>query len=209
VHVPVDDRDPLDAQRLTGVRHRDRDVVEDAEAHARVGDGVVSAGVHERVAVVDPPLHHRVHHRDGATRGERGDLVPAAAERRDAVSGVAPLGELALGHDPVVVLDGVHPQDLLAGRVAGGDLLDLVDESADLDQFVDPPLVVGVGDVERHGLEAGRRVGRGQRAAAGVVPSVERVPEIAGRHGSSRSIRVVGDGAAGPRATTGSVRNRR
>ena len=48
VHVPVDDRDALESERVLGVASGDRDVAEEAEAHRAVGERVVARRPDER-----------------------------------------------------------------------------------------------------------------------------------------------------------------
>src|SRR6186997_2355146 len=48
MHIPIDDRDPLDPELLLRVPCRDDDVPEDAETHRRVAEGMVPWWAHER-----------------------------------------------------------------------------------------------------------------------------------------------------------------
>lgn len=62
--VPVDDRHLADPDRSACMLRRDRDVVEDAEPHAGLGDRMVACWVDEGVSVVDGPRHDRLGHRN-------------------------------------------------------------------------------------------------------------------------------------------------
>jgi len=91
----------------------DRDVVEQAEAHAAVGLGVMAGRPHERVGVVDLPVEHRIDGRDRTARTEQRDRVRARPERRLAVAGVGAARRRPLDQ-PVEVPRSVHSQHLLA-----------------------------------------------------------------------------------------------
>ena len=176
VHVPVHHRGPGDAVGVARVVYRDPDVGEDAEAAAEIRLGVVAGGTHQRVAVVDRTRDHRVHHRDGAARGEAGDLVAAVPE-----GSALPRLAAALGRerdDPLDVLGSVDPEQLLPGRRPGPDGSEIVKDSRHFHEISQAPLALRALRMLR-GLhpEAGRIP---QRGAAGVVPHVELVEEKAG-----------------------------
>ena len=183
VDVPVDDGDALHAAHGAGMGGRDGEVAEDAEAHAAGGDGVVPGRADERVGVRDAAVEHGVDALDDGARGAAGDGQPAATERRDAVAGVAALGQLALGRDASQVLGRVDAQDLVVRRLPRRDAHEVVDEPADDDELVQPSLRLGVLEVHER-LQPGARVARedpGSRRC--VVPAEDLVVRVAGRHG--------------------------
>jgi hypothetical protein len=178
VDVPVDHRDPPHAQGGTGVRDRDRHVVEHAEPHAGVGRGVVPAWVDERVAVVHPSSDDRFDQFDRTAGGERSDLVTALAEGGDAVAGVTALGEGALTPQSADVFGGVDPQYLFLCGVSCLDAFQVVDQAGHGDEFVQPPFGVGVCHMVADRLEPGGRIGGEQPAAAAVGPAEQLVPHV-------------------------------
>ena len=105
VDVPVDDRDPLEAELGLRRARRDRDVVEEAEAHRAVGGRVVAGRPHEREAAGADRL-------DRAAGGEQRRLVARLRRRRVAVEP----GRSVDAADPRDVLGGVAALDLLDGR---------------------------------------------------------------------------------------------
>ena len=176
MHVPVHHRGAPDAVGVARMVDRDPDVREDAEAAAEVRLGVVAGRAHERIAVVDRTRDHRIHHRDGAARGEAGDLVAAVPE-----GGPLPRFAATLGRerdDLVDVLWSVDPQELLPGRRPGPDGGEIVKDSRHFHEIPQAPLALGALRVlGRLYPEAGRIP---QRRAAGVVPHVELVEEKSG-----------------------------
>ena len=76
VHVEVDDRHPLEPELLLRVARRDRDVVDEAEAHRAVGQRVVAGRPHEREpAAVDRFERDPGRQRRRFPRGLRADRV--------------------------------------------------------------------------------------------------------------------------------------
>ena len=80
VDVPVEDEDPLGAELADRQLGRDRDVVEEAEAHRPRRFGVVAGGAHG--AEADPVLaaEQRPGHRAGAAGGVQGRAVGGLAD---------------------------------------------------------------------------------------------------------------------------------
>ena len=141
VRVPVDDRDSPDAQRFLRMPDCDRDVPEDAAAHAPVGDRMVARRPHEGVRVVDDPLDDGVDGRDAGAGGEQRDLEARAVHER-VVARVA-AGSVAELSNEIHVGRGVHAGHLFdAGRRRPG-AVEVVPQTADLDEAVDPPDPVG------------------------------------------------------------------
>src|SRR5258708_131369 len=180
MHVPVDDRYARQAAGHARVLHRDRDVGEDAESLARIALGVMAGGPYQRVRVVNLAIEHRVDRGDAAAGGQQRDLVRAVAERRE-VAGVA-AERVALELDAGDVLGRVQAQDLLLSRRAWLEQHQVVEESADLDQVLDPAFAFRALDVRErlHGETGGHDPCR----RAGVVPHIQLVPDEACAHSS-------------------------
>ena len=167
---------PRDAVSVARVVDRHSHIREDAEAAAEIRLGVMAGRAHQGIAIVDRARDHRVHHRDGAARGEAGDLVAAVPER-------SPLPRLAaaLGRerdDLVDVLGGVDSKKLLPGRRPGPDGGEIVKDSRHFHEIPKAPLAFGALGVLGRLYPETRRIP--QRRTAGVVPHVELVEEKAG-----------------------------
>ena len=163
---------------------RDRDVPEDAEAHALVGLGVVTGRADQRVRVVDAPLEHCVDGRDHAARGEQRDLVAARAERREHAGVAAVLGRELL--HPLEVRARVHAQHLVLARHARRERDELREQARHLEQVAQTPLGVGV-----LGMPVGLDHAPGgdePRRGARVVPEVALVEEKPGSGGHLRAL---------------------
>ena len=93
----------------------DGDIVEDAEAHARLWSRVVSGRTHERVGIAHRAVEHGLEGRDAAAGRQPRDVDARVAEGAGAVSGVAPARIGALGGDAVEVCLRVTPQNVLVG----------------------------------------------------------------------------------------------
>ena len=85
VHVVIHDHDAAELVRIEQVARGDRDVVQQAEAHAARGRGVMAGRAHERDAVVHLPPLHGIRERDARAGGQQRDLVRV---RRDVRVGV-------------------------------------------------------------------------------------------------------------------------
>ena len=128
VHVPVDDRDPLQAELGLGVARGDDDVAEDAEAHRAVLEGVVPWWPDEREAAeLDRP--------DRAAGRKPRRLVGRGLTDRVPVEPALVLDRL----DPVDVRGVVHAFD---GSARGPSTLDLGPECHE--QVAQPLLGLGM-----------------------------------------------------------------
>lgn len=210
VDVPVDHRDPLHAQGGPGARDRDRHVVEQAEPHADVGGGVVPAWLDECVTVGHPSGDDRFDAFDRTAGGERRDLVTALAEGGDAAAGVTALRQGALTPQSAEVFGSVDPQHLFLRGVSRLDAFQMVDRAGHCDEFVQPPLGVGVRPMVADRLEPGCRIGGEQpaaaAAAAAVGPAGQLVPHVSPAQWILRGRVGAGRGQPGPgRAGTGPV----
>ena len=83
MHVPIDRGDAPEPVRRARMQGGDRDIAEQAEAQSAVALGMVAGRADQRVGVAHLALDHRIHGRDGAARGEAGDLEAALAEGRE------------------------------------------------------------------------------------------------------------------------------
>ena len=101
VHVEVDDRHAL----ASGCARRDRDVVEDAEAHRAIGQRMMAGRPHEREATAARRLDRR-------SGGERRSLEGRVGRDRVAVEPDA----LVDAADALHVLARVHEEELVLGR---------------------------------------------------------------------------------------------
>ena len=120
VHVPVDDRDALEASRAR-VRGRDRHVVEQAEPHRLRGPGVVPRRAQERDALGDGAVDHRVDHRDERPCRQPGDLDALCRHVGVGVQVASLAAQLAERLDEAGV---VHASELVIGRGAGLDAIE-------------------------------------------------------------------------------------
>jgi len=107
VDVPIEDRDPADAQLFLRVARRHDDVVEEAEAHRPVGERMVTGRANEREpAAVDGVERDARRERRRLPRGLRGDRVRIELD--------GPFDRLQLRE----VLGNVSAEQLLLGRAA-------------------------------------------------------------------------------------------
>ena len=168
VDVPIDDRDPLDPQRVLGVTRCDRDVAEQAEPHRAVSEGVVPGWTGEREAT-------RLHGLDRAARGEQRRLERGGIGDRVAVE---PHRLLECG-DALDVGGVVHTLDLVA---RGGSRFARVTER--LEKDVDPLLALRVAEAARR---RGAVPARGARSARCRLLEAARQPAEPQRLGRSRA----------------------
>ena len=118
-----------------------RDVAEDAAAHALVGDRMVARRTYEGVRVVDDPLDDGVDGRDAGPGREQRDLVARAVHERVvarvSASSVAELSnELHVG-------GGVHAGHLLDAGRRRPEAVEMLPQAADFDEAVDPSDPIG------------------------------------------------------------------
>ncbi|KGX96322.1 hypothetical protein Y023_5101 [Burkholderia pseudomallei A79D] len=122
MHVPVDDRHPLDAVRGLRMARRDRDVVVVAVAHREIGARMVARRPDQRIRLPKRPRHHRIDSRARGARREPRDVFGRRAARRVVAEPHhllarhrASLGELPQIFGPM------HAQQLLIGRTRESD----------------------------------------------------------------------------------------
>ena len=147
VRVPVHDGHTLDAKGILCMTDGNRDVAEDAAAHAHVGERVVAWRPNEGVGVVEFPLDDSVDGRDARPCGEECDLEARAVDER-ILAGVS-AGSVAEVANEVDVRCVVDAGDLLQGGRLWTKPPHMFAESADLDEAVD-----ATNPVRRLGVEA-------------------------------------------------------
>ena len=136
VHVPVGDEHTAHAVLRLRVPRSDRDIVEEAEAHALLRRRMMSRRPHHGKSVSQAACQHLVHGRQQAPGRQLRNFQGSCGKGR--VAG----GESvqALGHvlvdDPQVV-GRVAPQDLLVGRGPRRDRPGSVEESVGLESLHD------------------------------------------------------------------------
>ncbi len=115
--VYIGDEDAVDAREGLGVAGGNGDVVEEAEAHAPVGEGMVARWADQGEAVLHPSLHHGLHQGQEPPGGHDGRVVGASVHVGVGVQ-VAPA---PLRHPPHLgdVGRGVDPGQFLFGGRAG------------------------------------------------------------------------------------------
>ena len=167
VDVPVDDQDALDAVGSLGVAGGDDDVVEDAEAHAEVGDGMVAGRADVGEDPRRPAGDGGIDRGHAGAGGQQGDLVRVGRDRR-ALTGIAAASR-AKGFDPSDVLAGViHRQVIDGGRVCL-DADELLSQPGEIDQVLGPHHQAVIGHVH-DGIDEGERaVARPDRLQSRVV----------------------------------------
>ena len=178
VDVPVHDRHAREPARLAEVVRGDRDVAEEAEAHALARERVMAGRAHERVDVVGVAVEHGVAGRHDAARREQRDLVGARAERREAAGIAAVVVRQRL--DVVDVAALVEAADLLDRGHARVDRAQLRRHARGVHQVLEAAFrerVLGM----RVRLDPAARGKRGG-CVPRVVPHVALVPDQSGRH---------------------------
>jgi hypothetical protein len=81
MHVEIDDRDAFRAVPFLRVARRDRDIVEQAEAHRRRGLGMMAGRAHRDERVCDSALHHLIDRLHRAARTAQRRLEAARRHR--------------------------------------------------------------------------------------------------------------------------------
>ena len=175
----------------------ERAVIEDAEAEAAIGLGVMARRANQRIGIGDSPLDDRV---DASSTPP---AASAAISKPPGPKGVSPTGAPSAASPPSPALIALSRLDIgavvdarqLRRRVAGRGLTrhKLLGQAGDIEQVLDPPLagrafrrLVGL-DHAAAGLQEARQ-------RSGVVPHQQFVPDESGarvRSTGDRSQRVL------------------
>jgi hypothetical protein len=166
VDVPDYDGNFADAVFFLGVSGGDGDVVEDAEAHAFDGRGVVAGGANGAEGVLDGVVHDGVDGFEDAASGAEGDFEGVFGEFGVA-GGVFAGAEVDVAFDGVEVVGGVDEGDIGGDGISWRDVEELVEEAGVGEALLDGAdaqraLGISTGFVEREkGIanQAGRRAG--------------------------------------------------
>ncbi len=115
VHVEVDDRHPVEPQRVQRVQRADGDVREQAEPHRPLALGMVAAGAHGAEGGADLARHHRLDGGDVGAGGMAGGGDAVGAHMRVGVEADPALLRHVL-QDQVEIALRVRAQQLLVRR---------------------------------------------------------------------------------------------
>ena len=182
VHVPVQDRDPLDAAAAR-VLGRQGGVVEEAVAVGRAARGVVAGRAHQRVRQRRVAVEHGVAGADRGAGGRRQRRPGAGRRQRRARPPAAGLAARAHVVDVVAV---VQPGDLVDGRVPAVAPAQVAGVRAVVQGAVHVAHAVGVLRV-RLGYREPAGIRGVEQAGSGVVRENVRVPvDVEGRRHARR-----------------------